>query len=130
MPERLHPDIPRKKKQSQIDAIELLIMKRKVQSIMIPELNLSDASIDDAVKMLRQLSRQYDTTEIDSKKKGVNIVIQLNPLINSNTKEIGHITLSMRNIPLGEAIKYVGEAENLSDRVEPFAVVFSNVIEE
>jgi general secretion pathway protein D len=96
-------------------------ISRKLQEIKIPQLTLSDESVRDAVELLQKKSRQLDTTETDPAKKGVNIVLKLDPAkeaLDGGTK----LNLSLSDIPLGEALKYIASAANLKVKVEPYAV--------
>jgi len=117
----------------------------KLNRIIIPKIEYRDTTIREAVDFLKQRSRELDTTTDDPKlKKGVNIVLKLPstptttetaatpapgdttaapavgtaPTVTPDTK----ITLSLSNIPLIEALKYLTELAGLKYKVEPFAV--------
>jgi general secretion pathway protein D len=107
--------------QAPIDMKGTSDISRKLQEIKIPQLSLSDESVRDAVELLQKKSRQLDTTETDPSKKGVNIVLKLDPAkeaIDGGTK----INLSLNDLPLGEALKYIASAANLKVKIEPYAV--------
>ena len=107
--------------QSPIEVKNTGAINRKLQEIRIPKLNLSDESVRDAVEKLQKMSRTLDTTESDLAKRGVNIVLKLDPAkeaVDGGTK----INLSLNDIPLGEALKYVASAANLKVKIEPYAV--------
>ncbi len=96
-------------------------ISRKLQEIRIPQLSLQEESVRDAVDKLQKKSRQLDTTESNPAKKGVNIVLKLDPskeAVDGGTK----ITLALNDIPLGEALKYIASAANLKVKIEPYAV--------
>ena len=107
--------------QSPIDMKGTSSITRKLQEIRIPQLSLQDESVRDAIEKLQKKSRALDTTETDPAKKGVNIVLKLDP-----TKESADggtkINLALNDIPLGEALKYIASAANLKVKVEPYAV--------
>jgi len=119
----------------------------KLNRIIIPKIDLRDATIREAVEFLKQRSQDLDTTTDDPKlKKGVNIVLKLPaaptgaesptdstavsapeaaagetaaaPSVTADTK----ITLSLNNVPLIEALRYLTELSGLKYKVEPFAV--------
>ncbi|MCX6968736.1 MAG: type II and III secretion system protein [Verrucomicrobia bacterium] len=116
----------------------------KLNRIIIPKIELHDATIREAVEFLKQRSRDLDTTTDDPKlKKGVNIVLKLPnapaateapaadatavpapgeataaAAVTADTK----ITLSLSNVPLIEALRYLTELAGLKYKVEPFAV--------
>ena len=96
-------------------------ISRKLQEIRIPQLSLSDESVREAVEKLQKKSRALDATESDPAKKGVNIVLKLDPsreALDGGTK----INLSLNDLPLGEALKYIASAANLKVKIEPYAV--------
>lgn len=119
----------------------------KLNRIIIPKIDLRDATIREAVEFLKQRSQDLDTTTDDPKlKRGVNIVLKLpttptagepladpsavpapeaaageaaaTPSVTADTK----ITLSLSNVPLIEALRYLTELSGLKYKVEPFAV--------
>ena len=96
-------------------------ISRKLREIRIPQLILQDDNVRDAVEKIQKKSRTLDTTETDPSKKGVNIVLKLDPSkesVDGGTK----INLSLNDLPLGEALKYVATAANLKVKIEPYAV--------
>lgn len=113
----------------------------KLNRIIIPKIELRDTTVREAVEFLKQRSRDLDTTTDDPKlKKGVNIVLKLPvtpapvvtdpnappaadaapvvPAANADTR----INLSLNNVPLIEALRYMTELAGLKYKVEPFAV--------
>ncbi|HWB60024.1 MAG TPA: type II and III secretion system protein, partial [Chthoniobacteraceae bacterium] len=52
-------------------------IQNKLNRIIIPQINLRDATVRDAIEYLRRKSIDLDTTESDPAKKGVNIVLKL-----------------------------------------------------
>lgn len=107
--------------QSPIEVKGTSAISRKLQEIRIPQLTLSDETVREAVDKLQKKSRTLDTTESDPSNKGVNIVLKLDPAreaVDGGTK----INLSLNDIPLGEALKYIASAANLKVKIEPYAV--------
>jgi len=116
----------------------------KLNRIIIPKIELRDATVREAVEFLKQRSRDLDMTTDDPKqKRGVNIVLKLppsaapvvstdptavpapdaaaapdRPVANADTK----INLSLSSVPLIEALRYLTELAGLKYKVEPFAV--------
>ena len=125
----------------------------KLNRIVIPKIDLHETTIREAVDLLKQRSKELDTTTEDPKlKKGVNIVLKLSstpagteapatpaaspaapaapaadaaagaaaaaPVVTADTK----ITLSLTNVPLIEALKYLTELAGLKYKVETYAV--------
>ncbi len=107
--------------QSPIDMQGTSAISRKLQEIRLPQLSLSDETVREAVEKLQKKSRVLDTTETDPAKKGVNIVLKLDPAkeaVDGGTK----LNLSLNDLPLGEALKYIASAANLKVKIEPYAV--------
>jgi beta-lactamase regulating signal transducer with metallopeptidase domain len=83
-------------------------LQTKLDTIVIPQIQFSDATLEEAVAFLRQKSADLDTTTTDPNQKGVNMIVKAG----GNIAE-ARITLDLKNIPLGQALKYVAQ---LSDR--------------
>jgi general secretion pathway protein D len=102
--------------QSPIEVKNTGAISRKLQEIRIPQLSLSDDTVRDAIEKLQKKSRTLDPS-----KEGVNIVLKLDPTkeaVDGGTK----INLSLSDLPLGEALKYIASAANLKVKIEPYAV--------
>jgi general secretion pathway protein D len=107
---------------------------RKLDDIVIPSMDLQDASIREVVQFLTQQSKQ-----IDPAGEGVNIVLKLpsssepldemDPDAAPPVTEDTSITIILNQIPLIEAIRYVTELTGLKYKVEPFAVAIVPITE-
>jgi hypothetical protein len=98
-------------------ADEKIPLQAKLDAIVIPQIQFHEATLSEAVEFLRRKSLDLDTTTTDPNQKGVNMIV----------KEVGNIaeariTLDLKNIPLGEALKYVAQLSNLRLVVERYAV--------
>jgi len=115
-------------------------INRKLNGTIIEKIDLPEASIREVVDYLKQKSRELDTSTDDPKKRGVNIVLKLptaqpatspasdatttttdqpaSPAVTENFK----VSLSLRNVPLIEAIRYLTELSGLKYKIEPYAV--------
>ncbi len=117
----------------------------KLNRIIIPKIDLRDATVREAVEFLKQRSRELDSTTDDpGQKRGVNIVLKLPaadaaalatvpppdgstpvadaaqtaPVVTEDSK----VTLALNNVPLIEALRYLTELAGLKYKIEPFAV--------
>ncbi len=114
----------------------------KLNRIIIPRIDLQDATVREAVDFLKQRSKDLDTTTDNPQdRRGVNIVLKLDsaapaPAVdpaaapadpalaaptaggNENTK----ITLTLTNVPLIEALRYLTELSALKYKIDPYAV--------
>ena len=93
-------------------------VNRKLDEIIIPRLNFTDATVREAIEYLRNVSAQQDRDPADAGERGVNIVLKLDSAAASQT-----ITIDLANIPLREALDYITRLANLKTKVEPYAVL-------
>jgi type II secretory pathway component GspD/PulD (secretin)/tetratricopeptide (TPR) repeat protein len=110
----------------------------KLNRIIIPRIDLRDTTVREAVEFLKQRSRELDTsTEVPQEKRGVNIFLKLAPSPDMTAAPpvegaapiapVGgtadtRITLSLTNVPLIEALRYLTELAGLKYKIEPYAV--------
>jgi hypothetical protein len=85
-----------------------------LNDIIIPELNYREAKPSDILAFLSDESRRLDPEHV-----GVGIVFQ------GDIDETGTETLTLRNVPLVDAVKYVCVLAGLSYRIEHNAVIIS-----
>jgi general secretion pathway protein D len=127
------------------EAVRQQGIMRKLNDIIVPEINYREAVVSDVITFLSDESRR-----LDPEKVGVNIVLgggivasaapsaapaaaavapgaqpETGPGGAGNAGDIEgrKITLSLRNVPLIDALKYVTTLANLKYRVEPSAVI-------
>ena len=86
---------------------------KKAATILIPKLELREASVTEAVDFLRTKAH-----ELDPEKTGVNIILKA-----TGTPAEARITLALTNMPLSEALRYVADLANLKLSTEPNAFV-------
>ena len=117
----------------------------KLRSIIIPRIDFEDTTVEEAIDFLRLRAAELDTRELDPARKGVNFVIRrprastpgtaapdagLNagsaddalPLGGSDPGSLRVRELRLRNVPLGVALKYIGDQTKLRYKVDDFAV--------
>jgi general secretion pathway protein D len=96
-------------------------ISRKLKEIKIPQITFSEDSVREAIEKLQKKSKTLDTTETDPAKKGVNIVLKIDPA--REALDVGtKINLSLNDIPLGDVLKYIASAASLKVKIEPYAV--------
>jgi len=113
---------------------------KKLNSIVIKNIDISGATVREAVDELKRKSREFDTSEADPRLRGVNIVLKLPqpgagvdsddlPADGEATGDVAavpaadaSITMALRNVPLVEAVRYLTEISGLKYKIEPFAV--------
>ncbi len=90
-------------------------LTKKLQSIVLPQVQFSGATLEEAIEFFRVKSRALDTSEPEVSKRGVNIVLKDN--------FGGTISLDLKNVPLMEALKYTTSLAGLDYQIEGNAVI-------
>jgi beta-lactamase regulating signal transducer with metallopeptidase domain len=90
-------------------------LNAKLESIVLPKLDLRDASLEETIGFLRVRLR-----ELDPDKQGVNFVITSAAMEAAREKKI---TLQLSNVPFSEVLRYVAELSGLQVRTDQHAVV-------
>ena len=104
--------------QPEMDTRGSQAINNKLDEIIIPRIDFTDSSIKEAIAFIKK--RAADLDEDDSDNKGINIVLKLP----SDSPDAAYpITLSLTDVPLREALRYVTEAANLKIKIETHAVV-------
>lgn len=94
-----------------------MYLTQKMERIILPQVQFSGATLEEAVEFLRAKARTLDTLESDPKRRGVNILLR---------KDAGtgaQISLDLKDVPLMEALRYTTELAGVKFRVEPYAVL-------
>lgn len=128
-------------------------IQNKLNSIIIPRIEFREATVREAIDFLKQKSRELDTKEPDPSRRGVNIVLKLDatpglPATGGPSDAAGavpglettpaapavnpadtRITLSLTNIPLIEALRYITNLSNLKIKIDPYAVAIVPITE-
>jgi general secretion pathway protein D len=107
-------------------------IQAKLNRIIIPRVELQDTTLREALTFLQQQSVRLDTTAPDDASRGVNMVLRLEQqgpageadgdLPPAGPSPTTRINLSLSNVPLGEALRYLAELAGTRVKVEPFAV--------
>lgn len=90
-------------------------IQQKLDEIIFPVVQFQKATIEEALEYLRIKSRDLDTSSTPSAEKGITVVIK--------ETSTAPITIDLRDVSLGIALKYCAELAGLKHRVEPYAVV-------
>ncbi|MGV3660910.1 MAG: M56 family metallopeptidase [Prosthecobacter sp.] len=92
-------------------------LTNKLNTIILPQVELNGATLEEALELLRVKSRQLDTSTTDEKKKGVPIILR------KDDGPPAQISLSLKNVPVGEALRYITELTQYKYQVASFAVL-------
>jgi lipopolysaccharide export system protein LptA len=88
-------------------------LMKKLKTIIIPVLDLRNVSLPDAIEFLKHVSIDQDPDG-----EGVNFVLMRKGIL-----EKVNISISLKQVPLYEAIRYITEVGDVSFQVEDQAVV-------
>lgn len=95
-------------------------LEQKLREITIPQVDFSGADLETIRRALNTLSRQYDT---DAAKTGVNFVVS------ADVASFQPVSLKLRNVSLGEVVRYVGQIAGVKTRLSEVGVTFSPLVE-
>jgi|GEM_PF-1559738 len=97
----------------------------KLTQIMVPSVELDDATFTEAINTVRVWARELDTTELDPAKNGVNFVTRLGDDKSGFKKKIedARVNLNLKNVPLSVVLDYITQQTGTYWRQEQFAVV-------
>ena len=93
-------------------------LQNKLDSLILPRVDFRDATLVDAVRFLREKSRELDAASAPDQ-RGVNIVLKTDGQKADQIK----LTMSLQNVPLRAALQYVASLAGLEYEVLPFAVL-------
>ena len=96
-------------------------LDRKLEEIIIPTLEFSDARLAEVVEFLGMKAQELDTSETDPTKRGVNFVIDSGTPGGEDPAQ-RTLTVRMTNVPLGVALKYAAQQVGMTYRTDNFAV--------
>lgn len=92
-------------------------LAEKLRSLRLPKLELAGATLEEVVEYLRITSR-----DIDPDGKGVDFIVNSAPEVASKS-----LTLTLLDIPLEEAVRYVTELAGMSYKLDDAAVVITSL---
>jgi hypothetical protein len=96
--------------------------ERKLDEIILPEVNFVDTPVFEAIENLRQQSIALDTKSTSPERSGVNITTKLD-------KETGAqvITLDLKDARLRDVFDYISKLAVLRMKVESYGLVFTKL---
>jgi hypothetical protein len=97
------------------------MLQLKMEKIILPTVQFHDATIEEATEYLRVSRGCLDADDHSSSTIVQNYVLKLH----ANDKR-PHVSLDLKGIPLGEALRYCAEITGTRLRYEPHAVVITD----
>jgi general secretion pathway protein D len=106
-----------------------MTVSKKLERIMIPKIALDQASLEEALDLLRLRAAENDTFELNPARKGVNITLNLGPQDSEAARLIREqrITLQLSNVPLSRVLRSITEMTRTSYSTDDFAVILRPV---
>jgi general secretion pathway protein D len=102
-------------------------LSNKIKRIVIPQFILEEATLMEAVELLRLRAVENDTFELVPHLKGINITVSLGDHGASPAKEIleRRFDLRVSNVPVETILKYITEITQTGFKHDDFAVTIS-----
>lgn len=99
-------------------------VKNKLDRIIIPKFQLDQATLSDALELLRLRASEYDTLETDPARKGVNITVNLGPQdsVAATRARNVRIDLQLSLVPLSQVLKYITQITHTSYSTDNYSV--------
>ena len=99
-------------------------LANKLSRIIIPEFRVEQATISEAIDLLRLRASENDTFELDPARKGVNIAVNLGDPSAAKTRGILGRTfdLKVNNVPVDQILKYITDITGTVWKADDFAV--------
>jgi general secretion pathway protein D len=106
---------------------EEFTVRSKLDQIIIPKIILDQASLDEALELLRLYARDNDTLETDPARKGVNFAVNLGPPESPAAAKIraARFDLQLFQVPLSQALRYITDITQTSYSTDPFSVIIT-----
>ncbi len=100
----------------------------KLSRIVIPQFIVEDATLLEAVDVLRARAAANDTFELVPELKGINIAVSIGDPDSSSAKEIlaKKFDLRLSNVPVENILKYITEMTQTSFRYDDHAVTITH----
>ena len=97
----------------------------KLDRIIIPSVILEDASLQDAVDLLRQRAAELDLLELDPARRGINFNIEIggddSPI--GNAIRAVRFNLRLSQVPISKVLEYINEQTKTIYTTDEFSVV-------
>jgi general secretion pathway protein D len=107
------------------DGLGFVPVANKLNRILIPAINLEDASLSEALDLLRLRAAEFDNVEIDPARRGVNFALDIggpdSPI--GNEIRASRVTLALKNVPLGEVLRYLTEQTRTTFTTDDYSVI-------
>ena len=110
-------------------AVDRGVITAKLNSIIIPMVNLEDCTIHEAVDFLAMRSRELDGVTENPAEKGINIEVS-NRMKSGDSSNYRIRLLKLQNVPLSEALRQVCEATRLKYTISERGVTVTPIADD
>lgn len=99
----------------------------KLDNIVLPKINFDQVGLQEALDFLRNKSVEFDTTESEVSRKGVNFTLNLGNPDGEVSKKIlsQRFNLQLNSVPLSRVVKYVTDMTQTAFTVDDFSVLIT-----
>lgn len=106
------------------------VTKAKLNQIILPELNLENTTLEEALEFIQLRTVELDSTTLDSMQKGIEFSVRTPQVEVDETEEVdgfGAVAdpnaavikkLNLKNVPAGVALQYLADAAKMRYRIE------------
>ncbi len=103
---------------------DLIPVRNKIDRIVIPKFQLEQATIGEAVDLLRMRAAENDTLETNTGLKGVNITVSLGGTDSPEATRLRdfRFDLQLSQLPVSQILKYITEVTGTTYSTDDFAV--------
>lgn len=88
-------------------------VRQKLESIIIPQIEMRQANLTDVLDYLRKASAEFDKSDDPEGMKGINLILNIR-----DTDTVPLVTFTAREISIEEALKVVTQIGELTYRIE------------
>lgn len=104
-------------------------VKNKLDRIIIPKFAVEQATLGEALDLLRIRASENDTFETDPARKGVNFTVNLGSQDSPAAVQANHarIDLRLNRMPLSQVLKYITDVTHTSFTTDDFSVTIGPI---
>ncbi len=105
--------------------LDFVPVANKLDRIVIPLVNLEQASLEEALEFLRVRAAEHDTVALDPEQRGVNFALNLGTSDSEVANRIrnARFDLQLRNVPLSEILRYLTALTETEYRTDDYSVI-------
>lgn len=95
-------------------------LEKKMSLIIIPKIAFRTTTVRDVLAFLQEASVEFDSSDVPEKEKGIRMILNVPPPAGADpfgsAPDIPTVTLSLKNVSLLNAVRYITELTGLTTR--------------